>query len=711
MLSRAAVSLTFVVLCLAFAPLYGQCPSAPGLTLETTSGPAGIDDVPTFADGNIARAADAVHFATHHRAGHDSSGINDGKYGDNSIIFFRGPDATSGEVYAGIYWTGGGQNIAEVAIGRDNTGGHANLVSGSYTFEYTTDVFTPTVCGAHTAPPCDDSGNIAPTVKWCPLGVANAHNGESDEEHRRRYSLNTPLTGVTAIRVLTTGKETIIDEIEVGDSAGSLLLNPCVVPSFTLLETGGPEGTPAAVGDVPTFAAGNIARAPDATTFSTHWRSGHDSTGINDGNYGDASIIFFRGPAATSGEVYAGIYWSGGGQDVAEVAISRDNTGVETSLISATYRFEYTTDDFTPTVCGNNTTSSCDDSGNFVPKWCPMDLVNQHCPSPGSGANFCNTNPDAELRRRFDVVPNLTGVRAVRVIVISPSGGTERIIDEIEVGEFDGALGVEVDCNDNVDGDGDGDTDCADSDCAAAPNCNPEVNCNDNVDNDLDGDTDCADSDCVAAANCIPEVDCNDNVDNDLDGDTDCADSHCAMAANCNPEANCNDGVDDDLDGDTDCDDSDCSADASCVESACDDNVDNDGDGTTDCGDTDCAAEQVCLKVLVKPGDANGDGVLDGADPVAFLSWFFAGTDFPAPSGHELCLATPGDPDVITAVGVKVLDWNGDGNLDLADGIAQLTWTFSGGSAHTECVPTMSPPNCPNCIEVDNTNCIDTCTP
>ena len=106
------------------------------------------------------------------------------------------------------------------------------------------------------------------------------------------------------------------------------------------------------------------------------------------------------------------------------------------------------------------------------------------------------------------------------------------------------------------------------------------------------------------------------------------------------------------------------------------------------------------------------DGSLDGADPVAFLSWFFAGVDFPAPAGHELCLATPGDPDVITAVGLQVLDWNDSGDLDLADGVTQLSWTFSGAVEHPDCIPTvLVPPNCPNCIQVDNTNCIDTCTP
>jgi len=125
--------------------------------------------------------------------------------------------------------------------------------------------------------------------------------------------------------------------------------------------------------------------------------------------------------------------------------------------------------------------------------------------------------------------------------------------------------------------------------------------------------------------------------------------------------------------------------------------------------------EAVCIEdctSFVKPGDANQDGALDGADPVAFLSWFFSGVDFPAPAGAELCLATPGSPDVITAVGLQVLDWNNDGGLDLADGVSQRAWTFTGGPEHPDCIPTvLVPPNCPNCIVVESPDCINTCTP
>ena len=59
------------------------------------------------------------------------------------------------------------------------------------------------------------------------------------------------------------------------------------------------------------------------------------------------------------------------------------------------------------------------------------------------------------------------------------------------------AVTVETNCGDGIDDDLDGATDCADSDCAAAPECNPEPDCGNGVDDDLDGATDCADSDCA----------------------------------------------------------------------------------------------------------------------------------------------------------------------------------------------------------------------
>ncbi len=79
---------------------------------------------------------------------------------------------------------------------------------------------------------------------------------------------------------------------------------------------------------------------------------------------------------------------------------------------------------------------------------------------------------------------------------------------EFEIYGPTAAPGAEI-CTDGIDNDFDGKIDCADSDCAAAPSCQPppaEV-CTDGIDNDRDGKVDCADSDCAAAPSCQPPAD------------------------------------------------------------------------------------------------------------------------------------------------------------------------------------------------------------
>jgi len=120
----------------------------------------------------------------------------------------------------------------------------------------------------------------------------------------------------------------------------------------------------------------------------------------------------------------------------------------------------------------------------------------------------------------------------------------------------------------------------------------------------------------------------------------------------------------------------------------------------------------------IKPGDANQDGALDIADAAATLAWFFAGVDFPAPRGSELCFAIPGirgEPDRLTEVGLRSLDWNCDRVVDLGDPVSQLAWQFQNAFAHsllTQCrVLGCATQDCGNCIEVESSDCISTCTP
>ena len=399
------------------------CPGAPGLSKLSVSPLLLAQDVPSFEDGNVARAPNASPFNSPHRSGHGPAFINDGMYGDSKGFYWRGL-GDSGEIYLGVHWDTG-QTVREVAIGRDNIFDHNNRAGFPYVFEYTTDDFTPVPCGA-SGTPCDDTSQTS--VQWCPMGVANEHLSDGERAGARRtYTLPADLLFVRGVRVIGAA-EGLVDELEVGDSVGSLFIEKIFCDPIDLVhvETGGPFATPADMIDVPTFADGNVALAPDATVFHTTYRSGHDPTDAVNGTYGDSSIIFFRGMPTTSGQVYVGVYWTDTTKDVAELAVGRDNTAGHANLVSANYTFQYTTDEFTPHQCGSHLDGQCDDAANLAPVWCPIN------------ASVAPSGASPELRRRYVVCPPLEGVRAVRVL----TSGVETMIDEFEIGATLGSLGT-----------------------------------------------------------------------------------------------------------------------------------------------------------------------------------------------------------------------------------------------------------------------------
>jgi len=100
------------------------------------------------------------------------------------------------------------------------------------------------------------------------------------------------------------------------------------------------------------------------------------------------------------------------------------------------------------------------------------------------------------------------------------------------------------------------------------------------------------------------------------------------------------------------------------------------------------------------PGDCNQDGAVDLSDGIAFLNWFFLGAELSsATAGSDLCIV---DATGATAVGLQIMDWTGEGALDLSDGVGLLTWFFSGGAEHDlgqACIVTQSPECISSCVD------------
>jgi hypothetical protein len=100
------------------------------------------------------------------------------------------------------------------------------------------------------------------------------------------------------------------------------------------------------------------------------------------------------------------------------------------------------------------------------------------------------------------------------------------------------------------------------------------------------------------------------------------------------------------------------------------------------------------------PGDGNQDGTIDLSDGISFLNWFFLGIALPlASADSELCLI---DPVNATAVGLQVMDWNGDVTLDLSDATGLLTWFFTGTAEHVlgqECIVVLSGACNSSCVD------------
>src|SRR5262249_60463939 len=75
---------------------------------------------------------------------------------------------------------------------------------------------------------------------------------------------------------------------------------------------------------------------------------------------------------------------------------------------------------------------------------------------------------------------------------------------------------------------------------------------------------------------------------------------------------------------------------------------------------------------LQRPGDSNPDGQVNISDPICLLRYFFGGL------GALPC----GDGTSADAANLELLDWNGDGGLDISDAMSTLSWLFLDGKPH-----------------------------
>ncbi|HVR75105.1 MAG TPA: hypothetical protein VMT52_12265, partial [Planctomycetota bacterium] len=367
-------------------------PPPPALEVLATGGPvstpAGPEDVPSFEDGNLARGPGAVPFGTppHPAPAHEIAHLNDGIYGNSKSWLGNEPGPSSGRVYAGIYFTDGLHEIAQAALGRDNTGEFADRAAGAHVLQYTADPFDP----------ADDAAVEA--AAWTTIGQAAAHCSES-VNLRRAYSFEPVMA--RAIRIITQ-LGNVFDEIEVGLQLGTL-----PPPELELVGTGGPSSTPAGPGDVPALEDGNLARSSGAVPFGTppHPAPAHEIAHLNDGQYGNSQSWLGNEPGAVSGKTYAGIYFASGPVEIFEIALGRDNTGELTDRSSSSYLIQHTLDEFDPSDDG-----SVDDAS-----WTTAGQAMAHLGDgfPGLRHVYC-----------------LGGIRARAVRVLAALGS---VIDEIEL--------------------------------------------------------------------------------------------------------------------------------------------------------------------------------------------------------------------------------------------------------------------------------------
>ena len=87
---------------------------------------------------------------------------------------------------------------------------------------------------------------------------------------------------------------------------------------------------------------------------------------------------------------------------------------------------------------------------------------------------------------------------------------------------------------------------------------------------------------------------------------------------------------------------------------------------------------------FTEPGTRRTDEIFDGVPRIAMLSFLFSGGKLPS-----CYVVADSDPVELTSSGLAIVDWNGDEEIAISDGIAGLNFLFADGLAHKlgrECV-------------------------
>jgi len=289
--------------------IYTGSAAAPSpLVLAQTGGAYGANNVALQTKSAIAFAQDAIGCCF---AIHNIPNLNDGSYGNNDS--WIGNDSAGISSFAGVNLNGK-FTVDSVSFGRDNTGTFGDRAVGAYTIQVT-DVANPNAS--------------TPDSAWRSVGVVGYDGATPTPALRHQYSFASQ-AGVTGVRVITSGGNLAIDELEVTGNGTN---------TFTLLATGVHSPANVVPNNLGLASNGSVAFAKDLLGNGA-FAPTHTIPNINDGLYGNQDSWI-----GNSDNSFVGIRFPGLAL-VDSVAWGRDNGGEATAFGDRTlglYTLQYTT--------------------------------------------------------------------------------------------------------------------------------------------------------------------------------------------------------------------------------------------------------------------------------------------------------------------------------------------------------------------------------